>query len=97
MKNLFTTNSDNFYKLSDDELKEKFYNLLKNIPEKIERNGFIMIPDINGFKVYEIEEKTLSKLLQMVEFVRRNPNLFEPLKPIEMELNLNTIFESDCL
>ena len=54
-----------------------------------ERNGFIMMPDINGFKVYEIEEKTLSKLLRMVEFVRRNQTLFEPLKHVEMQLNLD--------
>jgi len=71
MENLFTTASGNHEKLSNEMVMNKLIDLVKNMPTITERNGFILIPDIEGIKVYTIEEKTLNVLLSMVDYIRK--------------------------
>ena len=52
-----------------ESIKSVFYNL-----DKVKRNGFIMIPSIEGFEVYEIEEVHLKSLLA-IEAIRKKNNL----------------------
>lgn len=43
---------------------------------KVERNGYIMLPSIEGFKMYEISEKRLNLYLRLEQQFRKDKDLF---------------------
>ena len=63
-----TSNNTEKKEISIEEFRKIFDEMRNN---KIERKGFIAIPNLTGFDFYEVEEDVLKQLLKMEGFVRR--------------------------
>lgn len=59
-------------KITTDKIIEMVENL-----QKVERpSGYVLLPDINGFKVYEVDAKTLEVLMKLD--LKNAENLINP-------------------